>query len=94
MNDIKTLVPIKERNGQQAVNARHLYAWLEIGKDFTSWMKDQITRCDLVENQDFEVYTQKGENHHGGRPSSEYALSIDAAKEIYTNSLCLALNIL
>lgn len=81
-NDIKQLIPIEDRNGQQAVNARHLYAWLEIGREFTNWMKDQINRCDLVENQDFEVFSKKGVNPQGGRPSTEYALSIDAAKEI------------
>ena len=45
-------------------------------------MKDQIERCDLVENQDYEVFAEKGENPKGGRPSKEYALSINAAKEI------------
>lgn len=82
MEEIRELVPIEERNGQQAVNARHLYGWLEVKKDFSDWMKAQITRCDLVENQDFEVFPQKVENSKGGRPSTEYALSLDAAKEI------------
>lgn len=82
MEEIRELVPIEERNGQQAVNARHLYGWLEVKKDFSDWMKAQIIRCDLVENQDFEVFPQKVENSKGGRPSTEYALSLDAAKEI------------
>lgn len=81
-NEIQQLIPIEERNGQQAINARHLYAWLGIGREFTHWMKDQIVRCDLIENQDFEVFAQKGINPQGGRPSTEYALSMDAAKEI------------
>ena len=81
-DNIKTLIPIEERNGQQAVNARHLYAWLEIGRDFSHWIKEQIDRCDLVENQDYEVFAKNGVNPQGGRPSTEYALSIDAAKEV------------
>lgn len=81
-DDIKQLIPIEDKDGQQAVNARHLYAWLEIGRDFSNWMKDQIIRCDLVENQDFEVFAKSGVNPQGGRPSTEYALSIEAAKEI------------
>ena len=40
-------------------------------KDFSDWMKAQITRCDLVENQDFDVFPQKVENPKGGRPSTE-----------------------
>ena len=79
------LIKVEERDGKQAVNARGLHQFLCIGKDFSSWIKKQIERCDLVENQDFEVFTQKGENLFGGRPTSEYALSVDAAKELYRN---------
>lgn len=61
---------------------------LGVGKDFSSWIKKQIERCDLIEYQDFEVFTQKGENLQGGRPTSEYALSLDAAKEISMMSQC------
>lgn len=80
--NLGTLLPINESNGNQAVNARDLHIFLEVGRDFTNWMKDQIERCDLVENQDYEVFAEKGENPKGGRPSKEYALSINAAKEI------------
>ncbi len=83
-----TLIQIIEHNGQRAVNARELHAFLEVGKDFSSWIKKQIERCDLIEYQDYEVFTQKGENLQGGRPTSEYALSIDAAKEISMMSQC------
>lgn len=80
--NIEALLPISNNNGSQAVNARDLHAFLGIGRDFTNWMKDQIERCDLTENQDYEVFAQNGENSKGGRPSKEYALSIGAAKEI------------
>ena len=82
------LISIIDHNGQRAVNARELHAFLGVGKDFSSWIKKQIERCDLIEYQDFEVFTQKGENLQGGRPTSEYALSLDAAKEISMMSQC------
>ena len=82
------LISIIDHNGQSAVNARELHAFLGVGKDFSSWIKKQIERCDLIEYQDFEVFTQKGENLQGGRPTSEYALSLDAAKEISMMSQC------
>lgn len=81
-NQIRELIPIEVHNGQHAINARNLYLWLGVRKDFTSWMKSQINRCDLAENQDFEVFTLEGENSQGGRPSTDYALSLNAAKEI------------
>ena len=80
--NLEELLPVRKNGENKVVNARHLHAFLEIGKDFSSWVKVQIQRCDLVENQDYQVFTQKGENLLGGRPSVEYALSIEAAKEI------------
>ena len=80
--NLEELLPIRKSGENKVVNARYLHAFLEIGKDFSSWVKVQIQRCDLVENQDYQVFTQKGENLLGGRPSVEYALSIEAAKEI------------
>ena len=80
--NLEELLPIRTNGENKVVNARYLHAFLEIGKDFSSWVKVQIQRCDLVENQDYQVFTQKGENLLGGRPSVEYALSIEAAKEI------------
>lgn len=85
---MKEIIKITEKDGRRAVNARELYAFLGVGKDFSSWIKKQIERCDLIEYQDFEVFTQKGENLQGGRPTSDYALSIDAAKEISMMSQC------
>jgi phage anti-repressor protein len=35
-----------------------------------------------VEKRDFIVFTQKGENPVGGRPVTEYHLSIDSAKHV------------
>lgn len=80
--NIGELIPIESKNGQQAVNARHLYAWLEIKKDFSNWIKAQIRRCDLVENADYQSFAQKGEREIGGTTRIEYALSLNAAKEI------------
>lgn len=64
------------------VNARDLHAFLEVGKDFSDWIKDRIVAYDFVENHDFVVSAEIGENPLGGRPAKEYHLSIDMAKEL------------
>ena len=64
----------------KTVNARDLHAFLEIGKDFTNWVKDQIQRARLIESRDYVVFAQQGES--GGKPRSEYHLTIDAGKHI------------
>ena len=60
---MKEIIKITEKDGRRAVNARELYAFLRVGKDFSSWIKKQIERCDLIEYQDFEVFTQKGKTY-------------------------------
>lgn len=62
------------------VNARFLHAFLEVGKDFSTWIKEQVDRAKLIENKDFAIFPEKGEN--SGRPRIQYALTIDAAKHI------------
>ena len=76
------LIKIEERNGQQAVNARELHQFLKVGRDFTTWIKSRIEHYQFIENQDFEVFTNLGENPNGGRPTTDYIISIDMAKEL------------
>lgn len=64
---------------KQTVNARELHQFLEVGKDFSNWIKDRIESFGFVENQDFVVFANSGEK---GRPAKEYALTLDMAKEL------------
>jgi phage anti-repressor protein len=67
----------------QTVNARELHAFLEVAKDFSDWIKAQIDRARLVRGRDFEtveVFPLKGEK--GGRPRTDYHLTLDAGKHV------------
>ena len=72
------LIKITEKEGQQLVSARELHEFLEIGQDFTSWMKRMI-EYGFEEGKDFTLILVKST---GGRPSQDYALTIEMAKEI------------
>lgn len=63
----------------QTVNARELHAFLEVATRFNDWITARIHDFGFVENQDFVTFT---ENPVKGRPSKEYALSLDMAKEL------------
>lgn len=80
------LIPIVSGriNGQPAltVDARELHAALDVGKDFSNWIKDRIQQYGFQEKQDFEVFADFGENLKGGRPAKEYRLTLDMAKEL------------
>lgn len=92
------LIPIYEEvavgDSIQTVNARELHAFLEVGKDFSSWVKDRIGQYGFEENSDYVVYPSFGGNpsgnlapqnrgpSHGGRPRIDYHISLDMAKEL------------
>lgn len=67
---------------QQTVNARELHAFLENRDMFANWIKDRIEQYGFVENQDLVRYLENSKKPLGGRPSMEYALSLDMAKEL------------
>lgn len=79
------LIPIFTRpigDSINAVDARELHSVLEVGRDFSNWIKTRIAELGLVEGTDYEVFANPGENPSGGRPRTEYVLSLDAAKHI------------
>lgn len=78
------LIPVqKETIGGETVNAvsaRELHTFLEIGKDFSNWIKDRIEIYGFIDGLDFSPVLAKTSN--GGRPSKEYIISLDMAKEL------------
>ncbi len=76
------IVKIVENNGKKTVDARELHQFLGSKRQFGNWIKQRIEQYDFVENQDFEVYNKFVKNSEGGRPTIEYALSIEMAKEL------------
>jgi phage anti-repressor protein len=61
-------------------NGRDLWEGLDIGRDYTNWVKDQVVSLQLIENEDYIIFAEKGENP--GRPRKEVAFTLDAAKHI------------
>lgn len=81
--------------GNQAVSARELYQFLEVGREFANWIKARIEKYGFVENKDFYklYFDQQGnmipivnsgnidyQRVIGGR--IEYVITINMAKEL------------
>lgn len=66
----------------QTVNARDLHAFLEIGKDFSTWLKDRIAAYDFKENNDFVCSPILGSEGRGGHNRVDYHITLDMAKEL------------
>jgi len=64
-------------------DARTLHKELGVGKDFTTWIKGRISKYEFVENEDFKFSPKVGKtSKQGGRPSDDYSLTLDMAKEL------------
>src|ERR1700730_4649523 len=73
----------------QTVNARDLHRALQVGRDFSTWMKRRIEQGPFQEGSDFvtepHVNSQspnRGTGHTGGSSTIEYHLSLDMGKEL------------
>jgi anti-repressor protein len=75
---MEDLITITEQDSKQIVSARELYDFLEINTDFTNWCK-RMFEYGFEEGKDFTPILGKSS---GGRPSMDYALTLDTAKEI------------
>ena len=80
------LIPVfmGEINGVpvQMVNARDLHEFLEVGKDFSNWIKDRIRQYGFQENDDYIRVAKTGEGVNQGFQPIEYHLTLDTAKEL------------
>ena len=80
------LIPLHSQtidgNAVETVNARELHAFLEVNTKFADWIKNRINEYDFVENQDFISFSENLEKPTGGRPSQEYFITLDMAKEL------------
>ncbi|EJX5169951.1 antA/AntB antirepressor family protein [Salmonella enterica] len=63
-------------------DARKLHSFLEVGKRFASWITERLTEYKFVENQDYISFSQNREKPQGGRPTKDYHLTLDTAKEL------------
>ena len=80
------LISIYENSSKERlINAREMFHALR-GKNtktkYNDWIKDRITKYKFEKNIDFIGFSLKNEKPIGGRPTKEYYLTIDTAKEI------------
>ena len=72
----------------QLCDARALHTFMQVRRDFSNWIKGRIRKFGFTVGEDYllaksgeQVLAKSGENL-GGRPSVEYHLTLDMAKEL------------
>ena len=76
---MEELFKITRENGKKVVSARELHEKLESKQEFANWIKGRIEKYGFEENKDFLIILSKST---GGRPTKEYAITFDMAKEL------------
>ena len=80
------LIKITTNNeGIQLVSARELHEGLEVGRDFTTWIKNRINKYGFEENEDYTIVNlahQNGGASWGGNNRVDYIITTDMAKEL------------
>lgn len=67
----------------QYCNARDLHASLKVGRDFSTWITDRIEEYGFIKGEDFfPVLGKTSKGTKGGRPTIDYHLTLDMAKEL------------
>lgn len=76
------LIKITRKGDNQVVNARELHQFLGVDTKFTMWIERRIDEYKFVENEDFILIPNFGKNPKVGRPSKDYAITLNMAKEL------------
>ena len=68
------------KNGPMGVDLRELHRELGSKRDFSSWTKEKLKQ--FVEDEDFVINNRSVVNSGRGRPTIDYAVTADTAKNI------------
>ena len=88
---MQELIPLQPQtingNAVETVSARELHAFLEVGKDFSTWIKNRLETLGSIENEDYVVVENLSSPNSGNakaRPQTlkEYYLTLDVAKHL------------
>ena len=82
------IIKISENErGDQAVSARELHQFLEVGRDFSNWIKNRIEKFNFKEGVDFyrkyyDVYGNEVNREYYNIQKIEYFLTKESGKLI------------
>jgi phage anti-repressor protein len=72
-----------DTDGKQTVDARELHEFLESKQKFADWIDAKILNNPFFrENADFMVFRNITNNTKGGRPRTDYSLTLETAKRV------------
>lgn len=81
MKSMNELLKVNTDSGRITLSARELHQFLEVGARFNDWFP-RMCEYGFNEHIDYEVLLKNEYKSNGGRPSTDYQITIEMAKEI------------
>ena len=79
---MNNLIKVNHKSDRQTVSARDLWEFLDKPHgEFMKWFKRYV-EYGFIENIDFRVIDRLVENPKGGRPATDYEITVDMGKEL------------
>lgn len=75
------LLPVLQTDDKTMIDARTLHNQLGVKREFAKWIDEKINKYGFEDGVDFSSFLTKTSNK-GGRPSIEYSLTLETAKEL------------
>lgn len=82
-NDISTLIPIRDHEGQQVASGRDLHAYLGIKTRYSDWFA-RMVEYGFIESQDYILISENVPSGRSDRTytQTDHAVTFDMAKEL------------
>ncbi|MBF0454982.1 MAG: antA/AntB antirepressor family protein [Magnetococcales bacterium] len=72
-----------DQEGAPTIDARELHTFLDVGRDFSNWVKDRIEKYGFQDGHDYITTRQNRRVANGGfKEVTDYHLTLDMAKEL------------
>lgn len=69
-------------DGLYQCDARELHSRLQVGRDFSNWIKDRIEQYGFIEGEDYSPNLANRSDWKAGKRRIDYHLTLDMAKEL------------
>jgi len=80
--EYQEILPVLQQDNGDWINARILHEQLQIGAEYTTWIKRRIKKYNFDENVDFVSFDKTVKRGIGATIAKEYSISVEMAKQL------------
>lgn len=82
MSETELIALLTGPDGLYQCDARELHLRLQVGRDFSNWIKDRIDQYGFIDGEDYSPNLANRSDGKPGKQRTDYRLTLDMAKEL------------